>query len=239
MDFVLAALLLLGLQYAWQPPPSPPVAAPAVEALLNGGNSTAMPVRLAGRVTDAAPTFGEGVRVTLDVESADGAAAGGLVNVSLRETSRRWRTGDRMALSSRLRRITGFGNFGELDWAAYNARRGIFTTAYAWRDEDVEALAPRDGRVDYLRRLFSEACERIGGQGAEILEALVIGDRTGIDRDSARRRPQRQQHQPRQPGDDDRGNEGRREQVRERRHQRKPLKVMGDQWRRNRPANHG
>ncbi|MFN2425983.1 MAG: DNA internalization-related competence protein ComEC/Rec2, partial [Candidatus Binatia bacterium] len=96
-----------------------------------------------------------------------------------------WRTGDRLALSSKLRRINGFGNFGELDWAAYNARRGLSVTAYAWREDDVTVLEPADGFVDRQRRRYSEACERVGGQGAEILEALTIGDRTGIDRETS------------------------------------------------------
>ena len=163
-------------------PPGENAAPPTIERLLEGRNSSADAIALSGRVVDASPTWGEGVRLTVDVETARDAAATGLVSVSLRETSRRWRTGDRLALTSRLRRINGFGNFGELDWAAYNARRGIFATAYAWREEDVTVLPPADGFVDRLRRRFAEACERAGGQGAEILEALVIGDRTGIDR---------------------------------------------------------
>ncbi len=187
MRFVLSALALLVVQLVfWRT--IDPSGAPAdaglavpVAALVNDANTTSEAVQLTGRVVDAAPTWGEGVRLTVAAETVDGRAAEGLVNVSLRETSRRWRTGDRLALRTRLRRITGFGNFGELDWAAYNARRGIFAGGYAWRDEDVEVLPASDGVVDRLRRAFSESCERAGGQGAEILEALVIGDRTGID----------------------------------------------------------
>ncbi|HEY2774456.1 MAG TPA: DNA internalization-related competence protein ComEC/Rec2 [Candidatus Binatia bacterium] len=152
-----------------------------MEALLGDESSTGGAIAITGRVVDLAPTFGDGVKLTLAVETADDAAASGLLGVSLHETSRRWRTGDRIALRSRLRRIRGFGNFGEPDWAAYNARRGIFASAAAWSDGDVTVLDPRDGVVDRLRRLFSDACDRVGGQGAEILEALVIGDRTGID----------------------------------------------------------
>jgi competence protein ComEC len=186
MRFVLAALALIAAQQlAWRTPlqVGPDVAEPpAIEALLRGRSSTADKVPLVGRVVDASPTYGDGVRLTIDVESADGVAGTGLVSVSVRSTKRRWRTGDRLSVTSRLRRIAGFGNFGELDWAAYNARRGIFASAYAWDDDDVKPLPPAPGFVDDLRRRFSEACERRGGQGAEILEALTIGDRTGIDR---------------------------------------------------------
>ena len=186
-SIVAALLLLIVQQLCWRLPavPSPDQSRPPAESLLNGGNSSAEPFVLTGQVVDASPTWGQGVRLTLDLESADDRPASGLVSVSLRETSRRWRTGDRLSLRSRLRRINGFGNFGELDWAAYNARRGIYASAYAWRDDDVTALPARDGIVDRLRRSFSQACERIGGQGAEILEALVIGDRTGIDRETS------------------------------------------------------
>ncbi|HXC53147.1 MAG TPA: ComEC/Rec2 family competence protein [Candidatus Limnocylindrales bacterium] len=187
MRFVLSALALLIVQQVfWRtidPPGAPgdPGLAVPIAAFAGDASTTNEAVHLTGRVVDAAPTWGEGVRLTVVAESVDDRAAEGLVNVSLRETSRRWRTGDRLALRTRLRRITGFGNFGELDWAAYNARRGIFAGGYAWHDEDVEVLPPNDGIVDRLRRAFSESCERAGGQGAEILEALVIGDRTGID----------------------------------------------------------
>ena len=187
MRVVLAALALLVVQqFFWRTTELPVRPGDAslpvpIAALLDGANSTPLPVELVGRVVDAAPTWGEGVRLTVTAESVDERAAEGLVNVSLRETSRRWRTGDRLSLRTRLRRITGFGNFGELDWAAYNARRAIFAGGYAWRDEDVTVLPANDGIVDRLRRFFSESCERAGGQGAEILEALVIGDRTGID----------------------------------------------------------
>lgn len=181
MRFVAVALLLLCYQYFASSAPTPSESPTAIESLLEERNSTETPVVLVGRVVDAAPTWGNGVRLTMAMETADEHEATGLVSVSLRETSRRWRTGDRLSLRSRLRRVLGFGNFGELDWAAYNARRGLFVTAYAWREDDVTVLPANDGLVDRLRRRFAEACEAVGGQGAEILEALVIGDRTGID----------------------------------------------------------
>lgn len=190
MPWIVAALAVLVAQWfcgCGQPlPPVVPAGEPPhVESFLEGRTSTTDKVAIEGRVVDAAPTWGTGVRLTVDVESADGEPAGGLLSVSMRETARRWRTGDRLALRSRLRRVTSFGNFGELDWAAYNGRRGIFATAYAWNDGDVDVLPQADGLVERLRRRFSEACERTGGQGAEILEALVIGDRTGISRDTS------------------------------------------------------
>lgn len=185
MRWIVAALVLLLVQQAaWREPLwflADGTTSPSVEALLEGGRSTPTPVDLVGRVVDASPTFAEGVRLTVDVETAAGKAARGLLSVSLRQTSRRWRNGDRLALRSRLKRIAAFGNFGELDWAAYNARRGVFVSASAWTQAEVEVLEAHDSLVDRLRRRFSEACERAGGQGAEILEALVIGDRTGID----------------------------------------------------------
>ncbi len=190
MPWILAALGLLLAQWfcgCGEPLPATPRpdAPRAVESFLEGRPSTADKLELAGRVVDASPTWGSGVRLTVDVETVDGRAVAGRLSVSMRETARRWRTGDRVRLRSRLRRVAGFGNFGELDWAAYNARRGIFATAYAWSDDDVARLPVADGIVDRLRRRFAEACERTGGQGAEILEALVIGDRTGISRETS------------------------------------------------------
>ena len=178
MSWIVVALLFLGGQWWSGSAPSPP---PGIENLLQGRNSTTDAVALRGRVVDAAPTYGRGMRLTLQLEAANDVPCTDLVSVSLRETSTRWRTGDRLELRTKLRRILGFGNFGELDWGAYNARRGIFVAGYAWREEDVTVLPAADGLVDRLRRGFSLACERVGGQGAEILEALIIGDRTGIN----------------------------------------------------------
>jgi competence protein ComEC len=192
MPWIAAALVLILVQHgAGCGVPRTPVAGDDasprhVVELLEGRTSTTEHVELTGRVTDAAPTWGSGVRLTIDVELADEKPVHGLASVSLRETSRRWRTGDRLAFRSRLRRITGFGNFGELDWAAYNARRGVFVSASVWDEaRDVRVLPPADSVVDSLRRRFSMACELVGGQGAEILEALTIGDRTGISRETS------------------------------------------------------
>ncbi|HYC53637.1 MAG TPA: DNA internalization-related competence protein ComEC/Rec2 [Candidatus Binatia bacterium] len=173
---------------AWMAHPSVPAMLPGTAAhLLEKSLGDDVKVRLEGRASAVVPTYGGGVRMTLALERAapDGemlSDAAGLVSVTVRSTRSVWRTGDRIALTSRLRRITGFGNFGEFDWAAYNARRGIVATAYAWEESDVERLPRRDGRIDAIRRAFSEACARRGGQGAELLEALIIGDRFGIDR---------------------------------------------------------
>jgi competence protein ComEC len=192
MPWIAAALVLILVQHGAgcgvprTPEPLGDAAPPHVVELLEGRTSTPDHVELTGRVTDAAPTWGSGVRLTVEVELADGKPVQGLVSVSLRETSRRWRTGDRLASRSRLRRITGFGNFGELDWAAYNARRGVFVSASVWDEaKDVRVLPSADGVVDSLRRRFSAACEAAGGQGAEILEALTIGDRTGLTRETS------------------------------------------------------
>jgi len=157
------------------------------QALLREEGMADHKVRVQGRVAEVAPTYGGGVRIALELESLGdetGALrpASGRISLSIRSTQQLWRTGDRLGVTSRLRRITGFGNFGEFDWPAYNARRGIVAGAYAWDDRDVARLAADDGLVDAVRRSFSEACARRGGQGAELLEALIIGDRVGIDR---------------------------------------------------------
>ncbi|MFN2425982.1 MAG: hypothetical protein ABR587_06005, partial [Candidatus Binatia bacterium] len=60
-----------------------------IESLLEGRNTSADAVALTGRVVDASPTYGSGVRLTVATETADYAPAEGLVSVSLRQTSRR------------------------------------------------------------------------------------------------------------------------------------------------------
>lgn len=156
-----------------------------VEALLEGEATSEVPYRIVGRVADVAPRQAGGVRLTVEAETAERAGRGvvdarGSVALSLRSTRRSWHAGDRVAFRSRLRRIASFGNFGEFDWAAFSARRGIRVSAYAWNDDAVAVLAARDGWVDAWRRRFAVACEARGGTGAAMVKALVVGDRTSI-----------------------------------------------------------
>src|SRR5689334_15157539 len=104
---VVALVLLVVQQLGWRSPVPREHEDPLdVISLLDGATTTSDSIAIAGRVVDVAPTFGDGVRLTLDLEAADEHAASGLVSVSIHETERRWHTGDRVALRSRLRRVT-------------------------------------------------------------------------------------------------------------------------------------
>ena len=88
MDFIVAALLLLCFQQFDSPAKSgPDTNLPAIVSLLDGHNSSVDAIALTGQVIDVSPTWGEGVRLTVQVESARGAPVEGLVSLSLRETS--------------------------------------------------------------------------------------------------------------------------------------------------------
>lgn len=161
-----------------------------VEALLEGQLSTDVGYNIRGTVVDVAPTSSGGLRLAVAVEDVAHnlelpRAATGIVALSIRYAKQRWHTGDRVGFRSRLRRMTSYGNFGEFDWATYNARRGIFVCAYAWRESDVERLDGQRGLVDRVRLALSVACDEVAGQGAAILEALITGDRFGLSASTA------------------------------------------------------
>jgi len=194
-NLVLAALLAAGAgalaqpsssQRAWNGPRGVDASLPMhVESLLEGQISTDVGYNFRGSVVDVAPSSSGGLRLAVAVEDVARdreapRAATGIVALSIRYSKQRWHTGDRAGFRSRLRRLTSYGNFGEFDWAAYNARRGIFVSAYAWRESDVERLDARRGLVDRVRLALSLACEEAGGQGAAILEALTTGDRFSL-----------------------------------------------------------
>jgi len=153
-----------------------------VESLLEGQVTTGAGYNIRGSIIDVSPSSTGGVRLAVAVDDLaldreEPRAASGVVALSIRYGNQRWHTGDRIKFRSRLRRLTSYGNFGEFDWAAYNARRGIFASAYAWRESDVERLEGPRSSVDRMRLALSLACDRTGGQGAAMLEALTSGDR--------------------------------------------------------------
>ena len=61
----------------------------------------------------------------------------GRLTLTLRYVRERWLEGDRIAFRSRLRSIDNFGNPGEFDWKGWNARRGVYVSAFVWSDDDL------------------------------------------------------------------------------------------------------
>jgi competence protein ComEC len=143
------------------------------------GRIVAPPARRAGRMTlvVAAESLGEGPAAR---------RATGRVRVSVRGPVRRWRQGDRLAVTTTLRRPRNFANPGGLDWVGHLTRRGIHVTAGVWRDRDIRRLpgvAPTlsdriaHARDDVARAIRAALPTRPGA----VLRALVVGDAGGVD----------------------------------------------------------
>lgn len=147
--------------------------------------------RVVGRVI-AAPERRTTERLRLAVEEVvvgkSRLSAGGVILIYVRATARRWQAGDRVSALLSMRRPRNFGNPGEMDYAGYLARRGIYVTAFAADDSSFELLGhsepPLTAVIDRwregLRRLFSET---LGEETARVLCALIVGDAAGLPRD--------------------------------------------------------
>lgn len=110
----------------------------------------------------------------------------GSVQLSLRYAKQSWPVGTCLEVRSGLRRLRGFGNRGEFDWEAWNRRRGIWATAYAWNDRELRSLGPCAGVVSRLRRRLRDAALRAGGPQGGVVAALVTGLRDAVPPDAAR-----------------------------------------------------
>ncbi len=167
--------------------PSPPADPAHVVALLGSATRSEHKYALTGRVLDVVRKPGGGLRVRVSLLTVEGETQRkvfGLVTVSVRHAAKGWKAGHVVRFESYLRRVTNLGNLDEFDWQAWNARRGVFVTAYLWTDETTEDLGPVD---DTLSR-FMRMRERLGasiessapGRGGALLRALVTGDRGSL-----------------------------------------------------------
>ena len=120
------------------------------------------------------------------------AAAGGTIRVHVDEPTLNLRTGDRIQVYCWLHRFNGPTNPGQFDVAAYLRRRNVYLGASVPSRDAIElwGSARRDvpGR---LREWLSDAASQaLLGQAppdtpaAGLLQALLLGDRRDIDRDT-------------------------------------------------------
>lgn len=159
-----------------------------VAALLGADGRSASPLRVVGVIVEP-PRYGRGsatlvVRATA-LDNAVGQPLAGLVRVRIQHCSARYGLGDRIAIRSTLRAIENFGNPGEFDWAAWNHRRGIAVSAFAWSDRDVVVLDAdghaRTGLVVRLRREVRAMAAARADAGSAFVAAVTVGDRGGLD----------------------------------------------------------
>jgi competence protein ComEC len=100
--------------------------------------------------------------------------------------------GERLSLWATLRPPRGFGNPGSFDVVAHARRQGVHAFGYAKSGRLVSLLGPGDvgwlrAAASRARRWARRAFERFMLPGPEqgLARAMVLGDRTGVDPDTA------------------------------------------------------
>lgn len=160
---------------------APPTDGDHVYMLLAGRPRTEEALRIDGRVVSVRVRSGASTRIVVEAARAGAGPTRpvhGRVALYVRHGAHTILVGERLRFTSALRRIENFGNFGEPDWAAWNARRGVFVTAFAWSVDAIErhrgAPGPRAAIRLALRAAIGE------GRSRALVTALVTGDRRDL-----------------------------------------------------------
>ena len=113
----------------------------------------------------------------------------GRVLITVRELHKRFSYGDRVRLSSRLRRPRNFGNPGGFDYERYLEMRKILVTGFVMNSKGIIKISQQEGNLffsliektkDKIRTLI----ERKAGISTKgILKALILGERGEISQD--------------------------------------------------------
>ncbi|MEW5911969.1 MAG: ComEC/Rec2 family competence protein, partial [Thermodesulfobacteriota bacterium] len=126
-------------------------------------------------------------RLVLMARRLDGRPASGLLRLSLGPGLTSPPVGSRVSLRLQLRPITNLANPGGFDYAAYTAGQGLWVRGYAGQAAGLTVQGP--GRLPWPRLAVQRARARLGGlldqlppgQGRELLRALLLGQRGGLD----------------------------------------------------------
>ncbi len=161
-----------------------PSEATDIASLATDGAGGARSFSVEARVLDVTPSARGGARWLVEATALGGdepLPIHGRALVYIRMHAPDLAPGARVTFSSRFRRITGFGNPGELDWSGWNARRDVFVSAYVWDGADVKVAATSiDGigdRLAALRARITSAAVDGHGRGGVLVAALITGER--------------------------------------------------------------
>ena len=162
------------------------------------------PIRLRGWVSRPAESWGAADRFVLEAETVfENTPVRGGVRVTVSRPQDQppldLEYGRRIEFLAILRRPRNFGNPGSFDWGGYLRRQGIYLTAYMRAGTPIFALPGEGGSSweSHLWRIRRNAAERfdrlIGSEipeetpGSRTLRALLLGDRTGLSRETIER----------------------------------------------------
>jgi competence protein ComEC len=108
--------------------------------------------------------------------------------ISVRDTRRDWRHGDRVRLWIRPLIPRAIENPGGFDYRSFLARRQIYVSAFLENDEGAELLARGPpglwSTVENLRREIGRFVERhFSHENGALIKALVVGDMSGVSKE--------------------------------------------------------
>lgn len=156
---------------------------PAHVAALAAASTSATPApAIDAHVVAVTPLRAGGVRLLLAAERAADPNERRLVGrlyLYVRNVVSVPRPGEWIRFRARLRRIAAYGNPGELDWAGWNARRGIFVTAFLWDGRSLAVVPPGapESPIARLRTRVTAVIAKGRGSGGALVAALVTGER--------------------------------------------------------------
>lgn len=155
-----------------------------VAELVRGAPADAM---LRGTIIDPPAERPAGLRFTIDVDAKKSGdtwiAAHGRVLLTVRQSARYWRRGDRLEARVRLRPPRNFGNPGEFDYEQFLARRAVYLTGYDSSDAAWRRLPRPEPPAwnDALRDAAATALDHVASPHLQpIATALLLGDVASI-----------------------------------------------------------
>jgi competence protein ComEC len=180
---VLLAAVLGALAYA--PFHTLPIAVRQLEGWLH------RPVVVEGVVRHVEPGVSGGLRITLCYDSieipGEQLLCSGFVLVTLNETIREYRYGQRLRISCRLSRPRNFNNPGGFDYERFLAHRTLYIRSFLNDDRTVVLLRENDGNAlkaaieRYRSRLRRFICECLKATARDMVLALLLGEKQTLD----------------------------------------------------------
>ncbi len=117
-------------------------------------------------------------------ESIDNITVSGRLRVSVRDEGVTAGYGDTVRVTGRVYKPRGFQNPGGFDYAEYLAQKGIYATASVRAAENIAVLRRGRGAFrtiqDWRERIRQSFRSATLGPGSAILQAMVIGDESGL-----------------------------------------------------------
>lgn len=143
------------------------------------------PQKITGTIDSEAIPYAFGARYDLRVEAVGQRHASGKIRLTVLGGARFLSAGDRVTFTGRLRPIRGSINPGGFDYARYMRIHRMWGAGYVKQElinilEKNPSAREWKGLETFRRKLVGRIENSVSGQPAQVLKALVVGEREGI-----------------------------------------------------------